>query len=100
MNAGEYLKSLMDAGFIQAAINGKLEVRYPLKDWRNWDESVTVLFDPSWEKRIKPEPREWWITWCPNDGPQARVFYKQPIKQCPECEIVHVREVFEPILAC
>lgn len=47
----------------------------------------------SYDYRVKPEPREFWIRKCSAATIQVRVFDEKPPAPCHRCEIVHVREV-------
>lgn len=59
-------------------------------------------YEPSWQRhtyqwRIKPEPREWWLCWCPK-VPQhcpLSVSEQKPVGLCNACQLVKVREVIE-----
>lgn len=69
-----------------------------LEDW--FTAQGEILFDfVAYEYRVKPEPpkpREFWITRCDAGGAHGwKAFTFRPEKECPHCEIIHVREVIE-----
>lgn len=85
---------------IQAFAEGKA-VEFRLHDSRHWEDAaqsgpsfVSLTWNDHCEYRIKPEPREWWLTFEKGD-PHPRTV----TKDCPWVpqyyEIVKVREVPE-----
>lgn len=89
-NAKDYLP------LVQALAGGRLQ---KLSATGHWDDCPDCIFDsPPTYFRIKPEPREWWVTICPpaiysieswhtsKQSAEAFIYGKQ-------LEIVRVREV-------
>jgi hypothetical protein len=98
----QILKHLKDTGIIDAIIENKpIEQRcmaghdYMIPDgWHPWAGSQTILLDGgnSWEVRVRPQPREWWIWVCPKHQPQYRVASWPIQKECDECKVIHAIE--------
>ena len=66
--------------------------------WHPWDGSITVLFDDdSWQVRIASQPLEFWLACCPYHGPAWIVHFKKPKPECPECQIIYVRQTKPPV---
>ena len=99
----QQIKRLKDNGIFDAIIEGlPLEQRLvsrglinPSVAWCPWDGTQRVLFDggDSWEVRIKPQPREFWLVGHGKGQPYSVWFYP-PIGKV-DNEVIHVIEAAE-----
>lgn len=105
MQLSSIIKRLKETGVLDAIIEGRaLEQRLvsrglinPSVAWCPWDGTQRVLFDggDSWEVRIKPQPREWWIAIDKADGDVMSGSIRPFVSTRENWEVIHVIEDFK-----
>lgn len=93
----EQAKALLP--IIQAYAEGKrIQVKYSSHESDQWMDYTGLnlnLHDETWAWRIKPEPREFWLSMeNPETGHLAQV-YRQPVTTSEPKQVIHVREVLD-----